>query len=86
MVLFGSVSLATKGLESTRHAQQETESDGDDDGGGNGNGGEVEVAEVASEGLSYDGHGEQSQPAENGGSSNCPHLLRLQPCLFNHTS
>ena len=35
---------------------QEIQSDGDDDGGGDGNGGEVEVTEVAGEGLGYDSH------------------------------
>ena len=56
---------------------QEAESDGDDDGGGDGNGGEVEVTEVAGEGLGYDSHREHGKPAENGGSSNCPQFLRL---------
>lgn len=57
---------------------QEAEGDADDDGGDDGDGSEVEVAEVAGEGLGDDGEGEQGDSSEDGGARDVPCLLRLK--------
>lgn len=51
---------------------QETEIEADDDGVGDGYGSELDVAEVAGEGLCDDVHGEGGDAAEDGGAHDQP--------------
>lgn len=55
-----------------RTTDQEAEVEADDDVGGNGHGGELEVAEVAGEGLGDDEHGVRRDAAEDGGAHHPP--------------
>lgn len=50
----------------------ETETDGNDNGSDDGDGGEVEVTEVAGEGLGDDSDGEHGDAAEDGGACYLP--------------
>ena len=60
-----------------RAPYQESEVEAGDDGGGDGEGGELEVAEVADEGLRDDVDREQRDPLEDGRRHDAPQLLRL---------
>ena len=65
----------------TTRAYQEAEVEAGDDGGGDGEGGELEVAEVADEGLRDDVHPVERDPLEDGRADDVPELLRLHPPL-----
>lgn len=52
--------------EKRERTNQEPEADGNNDGGGNGDGREIDVPEMASEGLGDDGYGVQGHPTEDG--------------------
>lgn len=58
---------------------QEAEVEADDDVIGDGDGGELEVAEVAGEGLGDDEHGIGGDAAEDGGAHYVPELLGFDP-------
>ena len=62
-------------------AYQESEVEPGDHGGGDGEGGELEVAEVADEGLRDDVDPVQRDPLEDGRPHDAPQLLRLRPPL-----
>jgi len=60
-------------------AYHEAEAEADDDGVGDGDGGELEVAEVAGEGLRDDVHAVGDDAAEDGRRHDVPQLPRLLP-------
>lgn len=60
-------------MEKKRYHEAEVEAD--DDGVGDGDGGELELAEVAGEGLRDDIHAVRDHPAKYGWCNNPPQLL-----------
>lgn len=65
--------------DSGQDSYHEAEAEADDDGVGDGDGGELQVAEVAGEGLRDDVHAEGDDAAEHGRRHDHPQLLGLLP-------
>lgn len=67
-----------------KYAYQESEVESSDDGGGDGEGGELEVADVADEGLRDDVDPVERHPLEDGRPHDPPQQLALRPPLRRH--